>query len=124
MVKQIYDETIQIIKNKIKNKKIFSVVDESAIGNLKFINVLVGTLEDPQKTYLVDTISTTESVNNILITQVVNDTMHNIDVNKLDNILFISDAASYMNKAAETLKYYSLILSTSHACCTCCIIVL
>ena len=30
--------------------------------------------------------------------------MHNIGVNKLDNILFISDAASYMTKAAETLK--------------------
>ena len=71
---------------------------------MKFINILVGTLDDPQKTYLVNTISTTESVNNILITQVVNDTMHNIGVNKLDNILFISDAASYMTKTAETLK--------------------
>ena len=49
MVKQIYDESIQIIKNLIKNKKIFSVVVESAIGNIKFINVLVGTLEDPKK---------------------------------------------------------------------------
>ena len=43
--------------------------DESAIGNMKFINFLVNTLEDPQKTYLVDIIFTTESANNILITQ-------------------------------------------------------
>ena len=91
---------------------------------MKFINVLIGTLDDPQKTYLMDTMSTTESVNKMLITQVVNDTMYNIGVNKLDNILFVSDAVSYMANTAKTLKIYYVILSVSHACCTCCIIVL
>ena len=43
--------------------------------------------------------------------------MHNIGVNNLDNILFISDTASYMTNAAETLKILFQILSTSHACC-------
>ena len=95
---------MQLIKNIIINREVFSVVDESSIGNIKYINILIGTLENPQTTYLIETLATTESVDNVLITQTINDTMHNIGITKEKLILLISDASSYMTKAAQTLK--------------------
>ena len=104
LVKKIAEENIVKIKEIIKNKHIFVIIDESSIKGNKYINVLIGTLLNPQKTYLVETHVTTESVNNILITQVINDTMHSMNIHKNNLILIISDAARYMTKATDTLK--------------------
>ena len=88
-----------------------------------YINILIGILDNSQKTYLVEIIATKDSVDNILITQILNNTMYSININKHYFILLISDAARYMTKATQTLKYYSSRYYTLYAHFIYCIIV-
>ena len=92
------------------------MIDELSSSNGKYINVLIGILDNQQKIYLVETIATKDSVDDILITQILNYKMHSININKNCFILLISDAARYMTKATQPLKI--LLLKLLHITCT------
>ena len=74
------------------------------MNDYKFINILIGDISTPKKTFLVNVVATRESVNSTLINQLINDTMHLMDIDKQNHILLIYDAASYITKSFKTLK--------------------
>ena len=47
------EREIDRVKNLIHEQKIFLVGDESEISGIKYLNVLVGLLDEPDKTYLI-----------------------------------------------------------------------
>ena len=47
------EREIDRVNNLIHKQKIFLVVDESEITGIKYLNVLVGLLDEPDKTYLI-----------------------------------------------------------------------
>ena len=57
---------------------------------MKYINIIPKDLENPQRTYLIETLTSTESVDNVLIIQTINETMYNISIEKKRLILLIS----------------------------------
>ena len=46
----LYDEEISRIRMLIEDKPIFLIIDESEVSGCKFMNILVGTLENPKET--------------------------------------------------------------------------
>ena len=56
------------------------------INDYKFINILMGDISIPQKTFSVNVVVTKELVNSTLITQIVNDTMHLMDIDKQNHV--------------------------------------
>ena len=69
----------------------------------KFINVLAGDVDAPEKTYLVDC-SVTETVNQSIICTKLDDCLKKIDIPRNNFLLLLSDAATYMTAATTTLK--------------------
>ena len=51
------------------------VVDEADVAGQKYVNVLVGCLEAPTKTFLIDCIPRNESMNSRTIVHTVDDTL-------------------------------------------------
>ncbi|PSN44791.1 hypothetical protein C0J52_05580 [Blattella germanica] len=108
---QCYDTVLDMIKEKTRNKKVWISIDESADATGRFIaNVIVGVLDH----------SSDESVKPFLLTSECLDRVNSTTIAQLfttslklmwpeevqhDNVLlFISDAATYMKKAAKALK--------------------
>ena len=91
------------IKQILKDKKVFMVVDESEVNKMKFLNVLVGDTEFPEKTYLVDC-SIIENVNQTTVSSKIDDCLRILEIPRENFVLLISDAASYMVACSAVLK--------------------
>ena len=83
-------------------KKIFLIVDEAEVAKQKYISVLVGSLDAPNQTFLVNChpLDNGRNVNSSII---------------LNFPLFLTDAARYMASAGKTLK--ELYPSLMHVTC-------
>ena len=102
------------MKNIAAEKQVFFVVDESQISGKKYINILFGTLDEPNKTYLYDCLPV-ETVNHEIICQTVDDAARSLNIQRANFLLLISDAARYMTSAAKTLR--SLFPHLLHVTC-------
>ena len=98
----------------VKDKLVFIVIDESEVDKKKFINVLTGDVDAPEKTYLVDCL-VTETVNQSIICTKLNDCLKKIDIPQNNFLLLLSDTATYMTAATTTLKV--LYLRMLHIAC-------
>ena len=105
----------QRIKDLLRDKTIFMVIDESEISKTKYLNVLVGDTAAPEKTYFVDC-SVVQSVNQAVIAAKVDDTLWNLGVQRNNFLLLLSDAASYMTACTEALQ--TLYSRLFHVTCT------
>ena len=63
------------IRDTLRDKKIFMVVDEADVAGQKYVNVLVEYLEAPTETFLIDCIPHNESMNSRTIVHTVDDTL-------------------------------------------------
>jgi len=90
----------------LRDQNFFLVVDETDINGKKFVNILAGLLTEPSKTYLLDCVPIFSSPNAPLISQLVDETIKNIGVNRNHFLLEISDTASYMILAGKMLKNF------------------
>ncbi len=103
-MEQIYTDKYNSIKNLLENKKVFLIIDETSHLDKKYFNILIGDIEMPTKTFLIETFIVKNSLNAKEVVEYVNTSLKNFAV-KIENfILLVSDAARYMVKAGEIIK--------------------
>ncbi len=79
----IYQEEYLKIKKKLENKQIFFIADESFYKGTKFFNILVGDIEYPQKTYLVDSIIVEVSLDSDAVVDLIkNSLLQNLEISQ------------------------------------------
>ena len=97
--------------------KNFLIVDEAEIAKQKYISVLMGSLDPPNQTFLVDChpLDGGSNVNSSIILHTVDDILRQIEIKCENFSLFLTDAARYMSLAGKTLK--ELYPSLMHVTC-------
>lgn len=115
-IPQCYEETIRKIRERVCGKKIFVSIDESSDVEGRLIaSVIVGTLEidKPGEIFLL-TVEVLESVNHSTICRLFDRSMVLLwpeGVRHDDVLLFVTDAAPYIVKAAKAIKaFYSKMI--------------
>ena len=105
------------IKELLMDKKVFLVVDKSEIDKKKYLNVLVGDINVPEKTYLLDC-SVVKPVNQNIRCAKIDVCLRNLDIPRENFVLLLSDAASYMTARTAALKvlypYLFHVTCTAH----------
>ena len=98
-------------------KKIFLIVDEAEVAKQKYTSLLVGSLDAPNQTFLVNChpLDSGRNVNSSNILHTVNDTLRQLEIKRENFSLFLTDAARYMSSAGKTLK--ELYPSLMHVTC-------
>ena len=101
------------IQELLCDKKICLIVDEAEIAKQKYISVLVGSLDAPNQTFLIDChpLDSGSNVNSSIILHTVDDILRQLEIKHENFSLFLTDAVRYMSLAGKTLKelYPSLI---------------
>ena len=92
-------------------------MDEAEIAKQKYISVLVGSLDAPNQTFLVDChpLDSGSNVNSSIILRTVDDILRQLETKRDNFSLFLTDAARYMSLAGKTLK--ELYPSLMHVTC-------
>ena len=92
-------------------------MDEAEIAKQKYISVLVGSLDAPNQTFLVDChpLDSGSNVNSSIILHTVDDILRQPEIKRENFSLFLTDAARYMSLAGKTLK--ELYPSLMHVIC-------
>ena len=85
--------------------------------NKKYISVLVGSLDAPNQTFLVDChpLDSGSNVNSSIILHTVDDILRQLEIKRENFSLLLTDAARYMSLAGKTFK--ELYLSLIHVTC-------
>ena len=102
-VKTLANNKQDHLKYLLKDKRIFIVIDESEVDKTKFVNVIVGDIDVPEKTYLTEC-CVTETVNQSIIRMKIDDILLKLDIARENFLLLLLDAASYMTACTATLK--------------------
>ena len=103
-VKTLANNEQDRLKYLLKDKCIFIVIDdEDEVDKTKFINVIVGDIDVPEKMYLIEC-CVTETVNQSIICMKVDDILRKLDIARENFLLLLSDAASYMMACTAALK--------------------
>ena len=92
------------IQELLRDKNIFLIVDEAEIAKQKYINVLVGSLDAPKQTFLVDChpLDSGSNVNSSIILHTVDDILRQLEIKRENFSLFVTDAARCMSSAGKT----------------------
>ena len=92
-------------------------MDEAEIAKQKYISVLVGSLDAPNQTFLVDChpLDSSSNVNSSIILHTVDDILRQLEIKREKFSLFLTDAARYRSLAGKTLK--ELYPSMMHVTC-------
>ena len=101
------------IQELLRDKQIFIIVNEAEIAKQKYISVLVGSLDAPNQTFLVDCHPLDNGSSIILHT--VDDILRQLEIKRENFLLFLTDAARYMSLAGKTLKEF--YPSLTHVIC-------
>lgn len=92
------------VKQLLVGKKVFLLTDESEINGKKYFNTLVGAIDDPENTYLVDCRVCEVSADSQYVVRLIDDILKSLAVAREDFALLLSDAARYMTAAGKLLK--------------------
>ena len=105
------------IQELLREKKIFFKVDEADVAKQKYINVLVGNLDAPNRTFLVDChpVDSGSNINSNIILHSVGDILRQLEIKRENFSLFLTGAARYMSLAGKTIK--ELYRSLMHVNC-------
>ena len=100
-------------------KKVFLIVNEPEVAKHKYINELVGSLDAPNQTFLVDChpLDSGSNVNSSIILHTVDGILRQLKIKHENFSLFLTEAARYMNSAAKTLKELYPSLKHVHLRC-------
>ena len=88
-------------RNKFKNyfvtKKFFLIVDETEVAKQKHISVLVGSIDAPNQTFLVNCypLNSGRNVNSSIILHTVDDILRQLEIKRENFSLFLTDAPRY-----------------------------
>ena len=85
-------------------------MDEAEIAKQKYISVLVGSLDAPNQTFLVDChpLDSGSNANSSIILHTVDDILRQLEIKRENFLLFLTNAARYMSLAGKEL-YPSLM---------------
>ena len=116
-VAKLASQNEEQIQELLRDKTIFLIVDEAEIAKQKYISVLVGSLDAPNQTFLVDChlLDSSSHVNSSIILLTVDDILRQLEIKHENFSLFFTDAARYMSWAGKTLK--ELYPSLMHVTC-------
>ena len=105
------------IQELLRDKNFFLIVDEAEVAKQKYISVLVGSLDAPNQTFLVNChpLDNGRNVNSSIILRTVDDILRQLEIKRENFSLFLTDAARYMSSAGKTLK--ELYPSLMHVTC-------
>ena len=81
-------------------------MDEAEVAKQKYINVLVGSVDAPNQTFLVDchALDSSSNVNSSIILHAVDDILRQLEIERDNFSLFLTDGARYMSLSGKTLK--------------------
>ena len=107
-VAKLASQNEEQIQELLLDKKFFLIVDEAEIAKQKYIIVLVGRLDAPNQTFLVDChpLDSGSNVNSSIILHTVDDILRQLEIKRENFLLFLTDAARYMSLAKKTLKEF------------------
>ena len=112
------------IISKITNKQVFIIIDESSTNNKYYLNILIGDIAKPNLTYLIECKVFNCPMTNEIITREIDELILSLGIPRMDFVLIISDAASYLVKSYKTLKilfpqlfHYTCMSHLVHNCC-------
>lgn len=105
-VQSISNNIIHRCIQHLSGAKCFLVIDETEIDGSKFVNTLVGSISEPNITYLVDCQLIDSSPNTTLICQIIDDNIQRMKIQRPTFLLLISDAAPYMIAAGKALEVF------------------
>lgn len=94
------------IKNLIQGENIFLVIDESELCGKKYFNTLIGLLKEPNKTYLIDCRVCDGSIDQRFVIHTIDDKVRDLEINRKEFSLLLTDAAPYMLAAGKILKEF------------------
>ena len=94
-------------------------MDEAEIAKQKYISVLVGSLDAPNQTFLVDChpLDSGSNANSSIILHTVDDILRQLEIKRENFLLFLTNAARYMSLAGKTLKELHVYPSLMHVTC-------
>ena len=114
-VNDLASQESERIKKLLARKPIFLVADESDVSGQKYVNVLAGPMEEPNKTYLIACSPLSGNPYSSNICTIVDDCLKEMGITREMFLLLLSDAAKYMLKAGDTLKIIYQRLLHVHA---------
>ena len=91
------------LKSLLKDKCIFIVISENEMDKMKYINVIVGNIDVPERMHLIEC-CITETMNQSIIRMKIDDIVHKLDIARENFLLLLLDVASYMTACTATLK--------------------
>ena len=96
------DTELQRMVERLSDKEVFLVADESEVNGNKFFSVPVGDVSQPEKIYLVHgrPVQTMDKQINI---HVIDEAVRALNVNRNNFVLLLSDAVLYMVAAGTIL---------------------
>lgn len=92
------------IKEQVGEKQIFIIADECQLFDKHFFTILVGTIDNPSETHVIDCIQTSTSVNSQFVVQHIDDALRFLEIPRSHFVLLLSDAARYMQLSGRLLK--------------------
>ena len=80
------------------------IVDKAEVAKQKYISVLVGSLDAPNQTFLVNChlLDSGRNVNSSIILHTVDGILRQLEIKRENFSLFLTDAARYMSSAGKT----------------------
>ena len=92
------------IQELLRDKKNFLIVDEAEVAKQKYISVLVGSLDAPNQTFLVNChpLDSGRNVNSSIVLHTADDILGQLEIKRENFSLFLTDAAQYMSSAGKT----------------------
>ena len=117
VVAKLASQKEEQIQELLRDKNIFLIVDEAEVAKQKYISVLMGSLDAPDQTFLVNChpLDSGSNVNSSIILHTVDDILRQLKIKRENFSLFLTDAARYMSSAGKTSK--ELYLSLMHVTC-------
>lgn len=103
-VNDLFDADISRTLEMVKDSQIFMVVDEADVCGIKYLHILIGSLDRPSKTYMLDCLPLSKSPDSQMVVQAIDDAAHKLGLQREKFSLMVSDAAPYMVRAAKTLQ--------------------
>ena len=105
------------IQELLRGKNIFLIVNEAEVAKQKYISVLVGSLDAPNQTFLVNChpLDSGRNVTSSIILHTVDDILRQLEIKRENVSLFLNNAVRYMSSAGQTLK--ELYPSLMHVTC-------
>ena len=105
-VAQLASQKEKNIRELLRDNKVLLIADEAEVDKQKCINVLVGSLDTPNETFLIECLSleTNSNVKSSIILQTVDDVLRQLETKRENSALLLTDAAQYMSLAGKTLQ--------------------